>query len=152
MEKSIHSKIVNFLKLKQYPLLMTLQTVFDEEVRRYNEWLTSSKERRMWNTFLNSVCSLLSIVANPLPSSQNTDQEFYGFELHTKTYFTPRQKDAITMGSDMKRIITRLDTLLSRLSTSREPSKEGTTLEEATVDRQLAQQMYEHYKNVYCTN
>ena len=106
------------------------------------------KTRSALKEFMNAMGSLLNIAGN---SSSHTSQE-YGIQLYSRKDITPQQKDAITIGSDMKRIITRLDTLLSRLSTLGELSKESTTLEEITVDRQLAQQMYEHYRNVYFAN
>jgi len=116
---------------------------FDEMVEKYNEWLTSLEKpkvqkRNYWADFLRG----LSSVGGIFPVDQETFQ--YTHPLYSRTDITPEQKDAIALASDLKRMDKTLDTVITSNSAT-----EKFSVEEAKIGKDIAQGMYEHFRNIY---
>lgn len=119
-------------------------TEFDEAVIQYNQGLASLEDpkvqrRNRWRAFFRGMGYVLDIF-----SISSIIQLGYSPPLYSRNDLTSAQKDAIALASDWQRVERTLDKVLSGDSSPGNISVEG-----ATQGKQLVQQMYEHFRNVY---
>ncbi|MFH1589854.1 MAG: hypothetical protein ABIB43_04775 [archaeon] len=120
---------------------------FDESVAKYNEWLASSEDskvqrRNNWKDFLKGMGSVLDIFGNYF-SKKNMN----GHPLYSRVDLTAEQKDSIGLASDWQRVDRNLDKIILGDSSNGDIS-----VEDAKAGKQLIQQMYDNYKNVYISH
>ena len=120
---------------------------FDETVSQYNEWLASLENPKIqrqnkWRAFVQGMGSVLDIFGtSPIRQTR------YSHPLYSRQELTPAQKEAIALASDWQRVGTTLDNVISGNSSNGDIS-----VEDATQGKQLVQQIYEHFRNVYVAN
>lgn len=130
---------------------MTLENIyakeFDENVNQYNEWLKSMENpsfirKTKLHSFFKGMSSIFDIYGG-----QSIKETSYDNPLYSNENLTQNQKDAIALGSDWQRINLSLDQIISG-----ELESEGISIKDAIQSKELVQQMYGEFRDIYVTD